>query len=221
MEQMTTVVEKPVSEMTTKELEEFLKAKKKDEAAKREREKAKYEKDRDASIEHVMEAAREASLALNRLKDIVTVIMDEQHRKLDEYGALRKNSKGGFTVSNTDGTARVTRRIDSDPKWDERAEKGVALIREFLADTVKKRDKKLFEILLSFLERNKKGDLEYAKVLTLMQHRDKYSDERWLEGLRLLEESYSLIRKGFAYYFEVKEKEGDKWQKVELNFHGV
>ena len=181
----------------------------------------KYEKERDAAIGQLMDAAREASLALARLKSMATSVMDGQHMKLEEYGALRKNSKGGFNVTNSAGTARVTRRIDSDPKWDERAEKGVELIKEFLADAVKKRDKKLFEILLSFLERNKKGDLEYAKVLTLMQHRDKYSDERWLEGLRLLEESYSLIRKGFAYYFEVKEKEGDKWQKVELNFHGV
>ena len=214
-------VEKPVSEMTTKELEEFLKKKKSEEAAKRERERVKYEKERDTAIGQLMEAAREASLALARLKSMATSVMDGQHMKLEEYGALRKNSKGGFNVTNSAGTARVTRRIDSDPKWDERAEKGVELIKEFLADAVKKRDKKLFEILLSFLERNKKGDLEYAKVLTLMQHRDKYSDERWLEGLRLLEESYSLIRKGFAYYFEVKEKEGDKWQKVELNFHGV
>src|SRR5690606_1988361 len=163
-----TTVEKPVSEMTTKELEEFLKAKKREESAKRERERVKYEKERDSAVEHLMETAQEASLALNRLKDVVTVIMDEQHRKLDDYGLLRKNSKGGFHVTNSDGTARVTRRIDSDPKWDERAEKGVALIKEFLADTVKKRDKKLFEILLSFLERNKAGDLEYAKVLTLM-----------------------------------------------------
>ena len=218
---MTTVIEKPVSEMTTKELEEFLKKKKSEEAAKRERERVKYEKERDTAIGQLMEAAREASLALARLKSMATSVMDGQHMKLEEYGALRKNSKGGFNVTNSAGTARVTRRIDSDPKWDERAEKGVELIKEFLADAVKKRDKKLFEILLSFLERNKKGDLEYAKVLTLMQHRDKYSDERWLEGLRLLEESYSLIRKGFAYYFEVKEKEGDKWQKVELNFHGL
>ena len=218
---MKTAIEKPVSEMTTKELEEFLKKKKSEEAAKRERERVKYEKERDAAIGQLMDAAREASLALARLKSMATSVMDGQHMKLEEYGALRKNSKGGFNVTNSAGTARVTRRIDSDPKWDERAEKGVELIKEFLADAVKKRDKKLFEILLSFLERNKKGDLEYAKVLTLMQHRDKYSDERWLEGLRLLEESYSLIRKGFAYYFEVKEKEGDKWQKVELNFHGV
>jgi len=207
--------------MTTKELEEFLKAKKKEEAARRERERVKYEKERDEAVQQLMEEAREASLLLRRLKDKAEAIMDVQHQKLDEYGALRKNSKGGFYLTNTEGTARVARRIDSDPKWDERAEKGVDLIKEFLGDAVKKRDKKLFEILMSFLERNKKGDLEYAKVLTLMKHRDKYDDERWLEGLRLLEESYSLLRKGFAYYFEVKDRDGDKWQRVELNFHGV
>src|SRR5690606_20999683 len=132
-----TTVEKPVSEMTTKELEEFLKKKKSEEAAKRERERVKYEKERDAAIGQLIDAAREASLALARLKSMATSVMDGQHMKLEEYGALRKNSKGGFNVTNSAGTARVTRRIDSDPKWDERAEKGVELIKEFLADAVK------------------------------------------------------------------------------------
>src|SRR5690606_19048806 len=101
-----TTVEKPVSEMTTKELEEFLKAKKKDEAAKRERDRVKYEKERDNAIDQLMTAAREAGLALTRLKDMATAVMDEQHQKLDEYGAIRKNSKGGFNVTNSAGTAR-------------------------------------------------------------------------------------------------------------------
>lgn len=217
---MTTVTEKPVSEMTTKELEEFLKAKKRDEAAKRERERVKYEKNKDTSVDLLFEAAEEAERALIRLKSLTEAKMAEQHVKLAEYGEIRKNSQGGFQLMRTTGDRRVTRRLDKDPKWDERASKGISLISEFIHDKLMKKDKKMAVMILGFLELNAAGELDYAKVASLMKYESDYDDERWLEGLRLVKEGYSLLLKGFAYHFERKIA-GGKWQKVVLNFYGA
>ncbi|MGJ1366022.1 DUF3164 family protein [Sphingobacterium spiritivorum] len=205
---------------TLEELEQLLAEKKKAEKVKQEREQKKYLKDKDNTLDELYSAAEDLSLALGRFKNLVHLQMEDQAVKMANYGSIRTSSKGGFTLTHTDMTKRIIRRRDTDPVWDERGHKGVELVREFLFDFVKKRDTKLFEILLSFIEKNVKGELEYAKVMSLLQHEDKFTDPRWKEGLRLVKESYSLSLKGFAYDFKFKNKAG-KWIRLELNFSAI
>ncbi|MGY0034419.1 hypothetical protein [Pedobacter sp. NJ-S-72] len=73
-----------------------------------------------------------------------------------------------------------------------------------MGDAIKKRDVKLYEILIKFLEKNQNGDLEYSAVFGLMEHEDKFDDPRWLEGLRLLKQSYTVTLKCFGYEFKKK-----------------
>ena len=94
------------------------------------------------------------------------------------------------------------------------------MIKEFLHDTVKKRDIKLFDILISFLEKNKAGDLEYNRVFSLLQHEDKFDDPRWVEGLKMLKESYSVRMRGYGYEFKQLDGEG-KWDNLVLNFSSI
>lgn len=209
-----------INELSTQELEQLLAKKKAAERQQREKERNEYESSRDSEILSLIEEAQEAALLLGRLKTKTHAIMTAQAAKLEEYGGIRANSKGGFSITSKNGESRIVRRLDSEPTWDERASKGEQLIKSFLFDTVKKKDKNLFEILLSFLQRNKQGDLEYAKVFTLLQHENKYSDERWVEGLKLLKESYTLFHKGFGYEFKVKGPDG-KWDNLVLNFASV
>lgn len=211
---------KNASELSTAELERMLAERKLNEKKQREKEREDYEKDKD---HHVLELYNDAvglSDILRQFKDKVCEVMDNQALKMADYGLIRGNSKGGFSVVHTSNDVKITRRRDTDPVWDERAVKATALIKEFLMDTVKKRDVKLFEILISFLEKNKAGEMEYAKVFNLLQHEDKFDDDRWQEGLRLLKESYSLGLKGYSYQFFGKDGEG-KWQGLELNFSAL
>lgn len=206
-----------VEQLSTAELEAILARKKAAEKAKKEQARKAYESNRDSLINHLIAKARDVEAELKDFKKMVHKAMDEQAIALGEYGGIRSNSKGGFSITSGCGNYRVTRRLDTVPQWDERGEKAISLIKDFLTDTVKKRDKKLFGILISFLERNKSGDLEYAKVYMLLQHEDKYNDPRWVEGLSLLKESYHLMLKGFAYELKVKDGFG-KWQTLNLNF---
>lgn len=103
---------------------------------------------------------------------------------------------------------------------DERSTKALELIHAFLYDTVKKRDKDLFEMLIGFLVKNKKGDLDYASVMNLLSHETRFDDPRWKEGLRLLKQSYSNFLKGYQYDFEKQNEEG-KFERIELNFSAL
>lgn len=211
---------KSTDEMSTKELEQLLAKRKNTERNQREKARKEYEWQRDNIIKTLIKDATAISEEMERFKEFCHEEMNAQQEKLNEYGGIRSNSKGGFSITTSDGTLRVTRRRDTEPTWDERAKKAEELIKDFLHDTVKKRDIDLFDILIGFVERNQKGDLEYSKVFSLIRHRDKFTDDRWVEGLRLLEESFGNHLKGYAYEFKTK-SEGDKWKSLTMNFSAV
>lgn len=216
----TTTLEKPVSELSTKELEAILANKKALEKRKRENERKAYEKEKDETIESLFYEAVEIALTTARFKEKCHVVMQTQHDKLSTYGGIRSNSKGGFELSHSDGNKSIRRRRDTDPKWDERATKAVELIKDFLGDTVKKRDADLHDILMDFIERNEAGDLEFAKVMNLFKHQEKFNDPRWVNGLQLIKESYSQSFKAYSYEFKQKGRTG-KMETLQLNFSSL
>lgn len=217
---MSTKNEIPEVDLSDDQLEALIKKRKEDKKKKQERERVAYEKNRDQKVSSIITTAKKLFKELEAFKTFCHIEMDIQQEKLQSYGKIRSNSKGGFTVKNSDDTMRVTRRLDTTPTWDERSTKAVALIKEFLGDAIKKRDVKMYEVLMSFLERNKNGDLEYSRVMDLIKHEDKWDDERWTEGLRLIKESFSNHLKGFGYEFKTKNATGN-WQNILLNFSSL
>lgn len=209
------------TEMTDEQLEQELAKRKEKKRKKLEKNRKNYEQRRESRINEGMTIAKMVQSQLIEMKRFCHTMMDEAQAELSEYGAIRSNSKGGFSMTNADGTLRIVRRRDTEPSWDERAIKAIELIGSFLDDTIKKKDKDLFEILIGFLEKNKAGELEYAKVFSLMKHRNKFNDERWQEGLRLLEESFNNHLKGYAYEFKTRETADGKWVNLQLNFSAV
>ncbi|HAX16378.1 MAG: hypothetical protein CMF34_01965 [Leeuwenhoekiella sp.] len=211
---------KSPQEMTTAELEALLKTKKEKEAKEKEKAKQQYERKRDETINFVMSFAKGVHEQLQELKDICHKRMEDQAEELSKYGGIRSDSKGGFSITNAAGDYRITRRRDTEPKWDERSIKAQELIKSFLTETVKKRDLKIYEILMSFLERNENGEMEYSRVMNLLQHEAKYDDPRWLEGLKLIKESYSNHLRGYGYLLKIKKEDG-KWHSLNLNFSSL
>ena len=209
-----------ISKLSVSELEAYLKKKKEKEAKQLAKEKETYERERDENIFKIITTAKTLFKELGEFKQYCHIEMDNQANKLANYGKIRGNSKGGFSVSDRNDTMKVTRRRDTEPVWDERSTKAIELIKEFLGDAIKKRDLDMYEILMGFLERNEKGDLEYARVMDLYKHEAKFDDERWKEGLRLIKESFSNHLKGFGYEFKFRNDEG-KWENILLNFSGL
>lgn len=209
-----------ISKLSSVDLKKHLAEVEKKEKAALEKERKNYEASKDVMIQKIITTVSTLNKELTEFKTFCHIEMDKQQKALENYGKLRANSKGGFSVTNTEDTMRVTRRLDTEPTWDERSTKAMELIKDFLSDTVKKRDIKLYEILISFLERNAKGDLEYSRVMDLYKHEDKFDDPRWKEGLRLMKESFSNHLKGFGYEFKEKGADG-KWKNIMLNFSGL
>lgn len=214
---MSDLLEKKASDLTPEELEQLLKKSKDQQAKKLAKEKAEYETNRDNVVGKVITTAKAMSKEMAEFKQYCHIEMDKLWNKLEQYGKIRTNSKGGFQVENSEKTMRIIRRRDTEPSWDERSVKAVDLIKDFLADTIKKRDVDTYEILIGFIQKNAKGDLEYSKVMELLQHEARFDDARWKEGLRLIKESFSNHFKGYGYEFKIKNEEG-KWENLILSF---
>ncbi len=208
-------------QFTEEQLEALLEKKRAENERKRAQEKKQYENRRDLAVENLIIKAKKIAEELKQFKEDCEKTMETQAVELSNYGKMRSNSKGGFTLTHGNGMARVKRRRDTEPVWDERSTKAIELIHAFLYDTVKKRDQDLFEILIGFIQRNKNGDLEYARVMELIQHEHKFKDERWITGLRLIKESYSNVLRGFGYELNVKNEGTGKWEFLNLNFSSI
>lgn len=213
-------VNKSIEDMTQEEIEAVLDKKRAAKARQQEKEKAAYEQARDKTVSDIMQKALGYHEAMRQFKAFCHTTMEEQAVSLDQYGKMSAKSKGGFSITDSTGNLRVTRRRDTEPHWDERSVKAAELIKSFLSDTIKKRDLDLYEILMGFLEKNSNGDMEYARVMNLYQHESKFNDARWQEGLRLIKESYTTHLKAFGYEFKNKGADG-KWQNVLLNFSSL
>lgn len=209
-----------LSSVSAAQLRKALEKSEAKEKARKARKKAAYELKRDSIVTELSIEAQELSQALKAFKIKVQKSVDEQAVELAEYGGIRSNSKGGFSIKSHNNEFRIKRTRETNPSWDERSNKAVELIKNFLNDAVKKRAEKEFNLIMSFLEKNKAGDLEYQKVMILLSREDNYDDPRWKEGLRLLKESYEVVLKGFGYYFEAKDNEGS-YQTIGLNFSSL
>lgn len=211
---------KTIDQMTPEEIEAHLakiKADKRNAAA---QEKAKFEKEQDYVATNLFDLAKHASEFMQDVKRTCGVEMEKQAVALENYGKFPVKSKGGFSIDNADKTIRITRTRDTQPHWDQRSEKGANLIKEFLGDSIKKKDKDAYEMLMELLTKNEAGQLEYSRVMVLIQNENRFSDARWHEGLKLLKESYSIHMKGYGYRFKHKDAQG-KWQNLDMNFSSL
>jgi hypothetical protein len=208
------------SELTLEQLEEMLAIKKADNRNATALAKKKYEEEEDFVTTNLFDLAQKAADFMDGVKKTCHIEMDKRVIALEQYGKFPVKSKGGFSINNKDKTRRVTRTRDTEPKWDQRSEKGAALIKEFLADSIKKKDKDAYEMLMELLTKNEAGQMEYSRIMVLLQNENRFADARWHEGLKLLKESYSIHMKGYGYRFKFKDATG-KWLTLDMNFSSL
>lgn len=212
---------KTIDQMSSVELEKLLAEKRREEEKERKRQRGIYEKNRDAMIIKLSHTAKEISVALKVFKAYVFKEIENFQELAQEYGDIRSNSKGGYSLRTTDGTFKVVYERNILNEFDERADMALSLIKDYLESSVKKRDLKSYKIISTLLTRNKAGDLNVSRVIQLLELRSEFDDERWLKAMQLLEESYRdrPIAYGVSFY-RLNEKTG-KDELIPLSFSSV
>ncbi|MEA2041159.1 MAG: DUF3164 family protein [Bacteroidota bacterium] len=206
--------------MTVAELEAQLKEAKENEKKNYAQKKAKYEAYRDKMIREMVEGASQVNEALKMRKEDWMKKMENFKDKAQKYGDVRSNSKSGYSLRTSDGNLKVVYEHNSKPTYDERADMAEELLKDFLQDMVKKADQKSYNVILSLMSRNKKGDFTPARISSLLAIKDNYNDERWVRAMSLFEESYSNRTISNSISFYKKDKNG-KDKHISLNLTSV
>lgn len=191
-------------------------------AKKEEAKKAKenYESNRNELVTHLVESAIELNKQMRFFKQHAIDNLNDFGKEAFKYGDIRKHSKGGFSLRSADGTMKVALVRNTKQEYDERADLAEKHLRDFLADMVKKRDQNAYEIITALLERGKAGEFNPAAIAALIKMEDRYTDERWVQAIKLFKESHNLILISMNVEFYFKNRM-DKDEAITLTFASI
>ena len=212
--------ERKAVEMTDEELKQF-EAFKEEQAARKAKEQAKRDREAykelvDATIEGAItflhdlsQGNKETKLAI--LNDFRSVINMKA-----EVLKLKKDGQRTDTFTNSAGDKRITVGYYETDGYRDTVEDGIAIVKEYiegLADN--KKTKALEKMVLRLLARNAHGTLKASRIVQLRKIAEESEDERFMEGVQIIEEAYQpAISKQFIRA-EVKNANG-AWIAIPL-----
>lgn len=213
MQNIAELLKKPVSELTEKEFKLVTEHKREKERIDRERKRKVYEELRNGTIEELSPLAEELSLAIERFKSKAFTQMTALYELLQDYSSRHADGKGNYKVESKDFRIIFKRQVKG--TFDERSHQAEKHIIDFVNSKFEN-DADTKDLIMSLLER-KKGDLDIQLVQKLYKMEERFNDENWREGIRLLKESYTCDQsKDYINFY--KRDRNNKWQLINLNF---
>jgi hypothetical protein len=208
-----------LNDMSIEDIEAFLAEKTKSKKAQEEMQRVAYNKTKFEMVNTILLNARMIETALQTFHEKTKGELETFRQMMNEYGELKGNSKGGYSVLNEEGTARVRYKFRSLGEYDERSHTAIELISGFFERQLKPADPKMYQLMMKSLQR-KEGKLEQSRVAELLVFEAQYDDPDWKRGCELLKESYVVT--GTKYYIEVEEKdENGAWRTLQLNLSSI
>lgn len=139
---------------------------------------------------------------------------------LAEYGQLRKFDQLGYSV--VEGDFKVEVKSCKVKRFDERADVAAIRLIDFLEDWISRQvagtENPMYQLAMTFLERNKYGDLDYKSVSKLYDLEDKFNDPEYSAIMTLFKESNITEGTAINYYFSRRDEKG-VWRKIEPSFN--
>lgn len=209
----TATLNKPVSELTAEELETVLSAKRAEDNAKKSKLKQDYEALKHDLIMQLVPKAAYLSGALKDFKKEAFQSMDSLYELLCSYSKRHAEGKGNFSIE-LDNNMRISYSCQTQGYFDERSTQAEKHIIDFVnkqfADEPKTK-----KLITSLLER-KKGHLDIKLVQKLYAMENEFEDNNWIEGIKLLKESWTDSESKSYIRFEVKME--NEWKPIILDY---
>lgn len=175
-----------------------------------------YEDLRDQMVNEFVAKARTMEALMKQYHADMTANIMTFRDLMRDFGDLRKNSQGGFSIMNNDLDCKVILHKKKIGEYNELANLAEEHIRGFLERSIKHISQDFYDIIVKLLER-KKGKLEYSRVLEILSFEDKFEDEDWKKGCELLKKSFQITSSKYYFEFQAKNANG-AWERIDLNF---
>lgn len=207
-----------IEELTLEQLKELIRKKEAENGELKRLERETYVAERDRMVRELVEEADKLHRQMVAFKAKAMGKFEDFRKAAQQYGDVRSNSKGGYGLRTADGKMRAVLERNIKTEYDERAGMAEDLLREFLDDTVKKRDLKMHKMITRLMTRNKKsGDYNPVSINSLLSMQDEYDDPRWQKAMKLFRESFRVTDVSMSVSFYRKDDTG-KDQLIPLTF---
>lgn len=211
---------KQTVEMTAEEKQQFEEFKAA-QAAKNAKEQAKRDREayRDLVDETIERAIPSLECLSQGIKETKQSILDD-FRNVIEMKAdvlkLKKDGQRSDTFTNSAGDKRITVGVYVTDGYRDTVEDGIAIVKEYIEGLASDaKTQSLVKMVLRLLARDAKGTLKASRVVQLRKIAEESGNERFMEGVQIIEESYQpAISKQFIRA-EVKNENG-AWIAIPL-----
>lgn len=136
--------------------------------------------------------------------------------KSDLFKTKVKDDQRSHTFTNSEGDKRITLGVYVTDGYRDTVEDGIAIVKDYIASLANdERTEALVNMVFRLLSRDAKGTLKASRIVQLRKVAEDTGDVRFMEGVRIIEESYQPeVSKKFIRA-EVKDKNG-MWKCVPL-----
>lgn len=171
----------------------------------------------DDEIERSIPVLEEIS---GRIKESKQRVMDNFKTILEMKGDLfktkLKEDQRSHTFTNSKGNKRITLGVYVTDGYRDTVEDGIAIVKEYIESFAKDdKTRSLVSMVLRLLARDAKGTLKASRIVQLRKVAMETGDDRFMEGVRIIEESYQPeVSKQFIRA-EIKNENG-MWKPIPL-----
>ena len=207
--------------VTADEMAEFLKFQA-EKAKKAEEERGKAERDQykqlvdeeiDASIPILLSISDEIKKSKSKVMDNFKTILQ---MKSELFKTKVKDDQRSHTFTNSEGNKRISLGVHVTDGYRDTVEDGIAIVKEYISSLAHdEKTEALVNMVFRLLARDAKGTLKASRIVQLRKVAQDVGDERFLEGVRIIEDSYQPeISKQFIRA-EIKTENG-VWKTIPL-----
>ena len=127
-----------------------------------------------------------------------------------------KDDQRSHTFTNSEGDKRITLGVYVTDGYRDTVEDGIAIVKEYIEGLAKdEKTKALVSMVLRLLARDAKGTLKASRIVQLRKVAMETGDDRFIEGVRIIEEAYQPeVSKQFIRA-EIKNENG-MWKPIPL-----
>ena len=215
---MTTV------EMTAEERQEFeaykLAKEKKAAEAKRKSDRKAYTALVDETIAAVMPELTNISEAIAQKKTAAAeAFRGALEMKAELFGV--KDDQQSHTFTNSEGTMRITIGHYMLDNYRDTVNEGIAMVKEYIESQARDdASRALVKAILRLLSRDEAGNLKASRVLQLQKMAEETGNERFIEGVRIIQESYQPTPSKDYIRAAVRDESG-AWVPIPLSMTDV
>ena len=178
-----------------------------------------YEGLRETFMRGVKEHVKGVAESVSDFKTWLDGEVDSFTSLMREYGQVKTDGQQSYTI--TDGGFRLEVKFNKVKGFDERADMAAERLVEYLQGYMERSaagvDDPMYQMAMTLLERNKKGDLDYKSISKLYELEDKF-DEEYTEIMKMFREANVVQATATNYYFSERNPNTGVWHRIEPSF---